>query len=412
MDFEFHFTEEMERFRGEVRTFIEENALKVRLTHGQMTMPTPELYLKGREMQRKLGAKGWFAPNYPKEYGGGGLDTEHCLVLIQEFSRAREQGRWITMPQVSPIQTSGVLAFGTEEQKRRFLTPLLRGEWEGWQCFTEPEAGSDEAALKSSAVRDGDVYIINGTKVFVGDAPDPVRPDYLYWLAVTNPDAPRHDNLSAFFVPADLAGIHFQPLDLITSVTGQKWEIVCEDVRCPADRRIGQEGKGWQVAQATLAVERGGAGSVAPRNTFILKIVDYCKNTMRNGQPLSQDPFIQDLLVELYIEYHVGRLWGLRNYAMGKGQIPRELYTITQGSLHEKRFIPHLGRRLLDILGPHSLLDDPELQILKGEVEYHVRNADCTHHGGTPEMQQIMMARALGLGRGAARTLGKPDTTF
>ncbi len=402
MDFEFHFTDELELFRREVWAFINENALPEPLPHRLLTIPLPEVYRKGREVQRRLGVKGWFAPNYPKEYGGAGLDTEHCLVLSQEFAAIREQGRWGPMSQVSQILTAGLMAFGTEEQKRQLLVPLLKGDWEGWQCFTEPEAGSDLAALKATAVRDGDVYVINGTKVFVGDSPNPVYPDFLYWLAGTNPKAPRHENISAFFVPGDLPGIHFHPLDLVSSVTGQKWEVICEDVRCPASRMIGGEGKGWQVSQAPLAMERGGAGSAVPRSTFIPRLINYCKKTLRNGKPISNDPFLKDLLVELYIEYNVERLWGLRNFAMGKGQIRGVPHTMTQGMLHGKRFSPRLGKALVDILGPLSLVDDPELQLLRGEVEYFVRNADCTHPGGTPEMQQVMMARALGLGRGAS----------
>jgi alkylation response protein AidB-like acyl-CoA dehydrogenase len=405
MDFEFHFSDELEQFRREVRAFLEDVALKEPLLHADRMITSPEIYQKGREMQRQLGARGWFAPKYPREYGGGGLDTEHCLVLTQELNRITEEGLLPLMSEVSAIHTAGLMAYGTEEQKQRLLVPLLRGEIMGWQCFTEPDAGSDLASLKSTAVRKGDVFVINGTKVFVGE--HPVPPDYYYWLAVTDPGAPRHENISAFFIPADLPGIHCQPLDLVCSVTGKKWEVVCEDVPCPTNCLIGEVNKGWQVSLATLGVERGGEGSAIPRNTFILRIIDYCKKTLRNGQPLSSDPAVQEILVNLYIEYHVGRLWGLRNFAMSKGQITAERYTGTQSYLHVKRFSPQLGKALLSILGPYALLDDPELQLLMGEVEYEVRNSDCTHFGGTPEMQQIMMARGLGLGRGAARAARK-----
>lgn len=401
MDFEFHFSEELEQFRREVRAFLEEIALKEKLTHAERTMPTPELYNKGREIQKKLGTKGWFAPKYPREYGGGDMDTEHCLILSQEHARIIEQGRWLLQPQVSGIHTAGLMAYGTDEQKRRFLIPLIKAEMMGWQCFTEPDAGSDLASLKSSAVRKDDVFIINGTKVFVGE--DPVPPDYFYWLAVTDPKAPRHENISAFFIPSDLPGIHCTPLDLVSSVTGQKWEVTCEDVPCPVNCLIGEVNKGWQVSQATLGVERGGEGALITRNTFLTKIIDYCRKTTRGGQPLSRDPAIQDMLVDMYIEHNVSRLWGLRNYAMSRGQIPPERYTGTQSYLHSKRTSPQTGKTLISMLGPYALLSDPELQLFSGEIEYQIRNSDCTHFGGTPEMQQIMMARGLGLGRGAAR---------
>ena len=223
---------------------------------------------------------------------------------------------------------------------------------------------------------------------------------------MTDPTAPRHENISAFFIPGDLPGITYTPLDLIAA-EDQKWEVTCENVRCPADHLIGEENKGWLVTQATLAAEHGGGGVVAPHlSSLTLRFIDYCKNTRRNGQPISRDPRVQDILVQLYIEDQVSRLWGLRNFAMASGQIPRVRYTGTQTSLHNKRHSPEMGKAFMDILGPHCLTDDPELKVLVGEVEHQVRLADVTHIGGTPETQQIMMSRGLGLGRGAAQGAG------
>jgi alkylation response protein AidB-like acyl-CoA dehydrogenase len=401
MDFEFHFTKEQEDFRKEVRAFIKANAYKDPIVPVDWEFMTPEMFLHGRELQKKLGAKGWFAPAYPKEYGGGGLDVEHCVIIAQEFADARKAGIWPLNHEVSSIQTGGIMAQGTEEQKRRFLPKLLSGEWEGWQAFTEPDAGSDEAAMSSSAVRDGDYYIITGDKIFIGENPEPLHPNYLYWPAVTNPKAPRHENISAFFIPADLPGIKYEAMKLTCSATGQKWEVWCENVRCPANCLIGQENKGWLVTQATLALEHGGGGAVIPRSDLILRLIEYCKTTKRNGKPISSDPLIQDALVKLYIEYQTGRLWGLRNFQMSEGKIPRVPYTGTQTSLHGKRLLPFLGKALLDILGPHALLNDPELALMRADIEYAIRMADVTHPGGTPEVQQIIMARGLGLGRGS-----------
>ena len=174
------------------------------------------------ENQQKLGAKGWYAPGYDKEYGGGGLDHEHRAVLFEEFEKIKVERRWPVglagATEISPIITSGLMTFGAEEQKRKFLPPLLKGEWYGFQAFTEPDAGTDEASMKSTAVRKGDVYVVNGTKVFVGNCPAPIQsilPNILYWPAVTDPKAPRHANISAFFIPGDLPGITYTPLNLI-----------------------------------------------------------------------------------------------------------------------------------------------------------------------------------------------------
>jgi len=407
MDFEIHYTEGLEEFRKEVRAFIEENAYKEPVQELDPMKIPPEMWNKGREIQRKLGAKGWYAAGYPEEYGGGGMDREHRAVLAEEFARISTEHRWPVASagstQVSAIQTSGLMTYGTEEQKRRFLPKLLSGEWYGFQAFTEPDAGTDEASMKSTAIRDGDVYIVNGTKVFVGHSPPPILPDYLYWPAVTDTTAPRHENISALFIPGDLPGITYTPLDLIAA-EGSKWEVICEDVRCPVDCLIGEENKGWLVTQATLAAEHGGGGVVIARGSSLtLRVIDYCKNTLRNGKPISKDPRVQDILVQLYIEDKVSRLWGLRNFAMAQGQVPRVRYTGTQTALHSRRHSPVLGKALMDILGPQCLIDDPELRILMGTVEHQVRLADVNHIGGTCETQQIMMSRGLGLGRGAAR---------
>ncbi|MDP3880474.1 MAG: acyl-CoA dehydrogenase family protein [Dehalococcoidales bacterium] len=404
MDFEYHFSEELEAFRSEVRAFIEEHAYKEPIVPPDPVQLSPEMFVRGKELSRKMGERGWYAPAYPGEYGGGGLDLGHCVVLAQEFGRIKREHRWPGSTEVSAIHTGGIMAHGTEEQKRRFLPKLLRGDWHGAQCFTEPEAGSDEAAMKSTAVRDGDVYIINGEKVFVGGEPvGGPRPDYLYWAAVTDSQAPRHENISAFFIPADLPGITYIPLNLVGGGGGQRWHMICEDVRCPADCMIGEENKGWLVTQATLHLEHGGGGHLTTGEHLERRLIDYCKKTLRNGKPISSDPIIRDILIQLYTEAEVARLWGVRNFAMAQGQIPRVRYTGTQTSLHRKRSSPVRGKVLLDILGPASLISDPELQILLGEVELEVRLAEVTHVGGTPEVMQIMMSRALGLGRSAVR---------
>ena len=144
--------------------------------------------------------------------------------------------------------------------------------------------------MKSTAIRDGNVYVVNGHKIYVGSTPVGVRPDYLYWPAVTDPKAPRHENISAFFMPADLPGINYHPLDLVSSGSGLKWEVICENVRCPADCLIGEENKGWLVTQATLALEHGGGGALVPRNTLALKVIDYCKKTAAQWPTLKQRP--------------------------------------------------------------------------------------------------------------------------
>ena len=172
------------------------------------------------------------------------------------------------------------MVWGTEVQKQEILRPRLLGETLGWQLFTEPGSGSDLASLQTRAVKDGDEWIISGQKVFVGgdagyaDAatkvPDGPQMGELFTLAVTDPDAPRHQNMGYFMIPGDTPGLSVRTLDLLV---GQgKRQIFLDNVRVPANRLIGGETQGWQVAQTTLEIEHGGGGDVVPRKKTMAPI--------------------------------------------------------------------------------------------------------------------------------------------
>ena len=312
MDFAVHYTDEQQAFRREVQTFLDANiepAMEASI-HPDAEQVTAEQFRWGRSFRERLGERGWLAPTWPKEYGGGGLDAAHQVVLDEELSKRK-------IPNVHDLGLSlgapAINHWGTDEQKRRFLPGILTGKLITWQVFTEPEAGSDLASLKTRAIEDGDDYVINGNKIFVGAVHSA---DYLYTLAVTDPTAPRHQNISAFMVPAGAPGLTITHLDLIAG--GGKRSIYFEDVRVPRENLIGGEngrGKGWFVAQTTLELEHGGSGRVV-RDPLVDKFIAYCKTAKRHGRPISSDPRARQLLAEVYIRSHVGRLLGTRNYWM------------------------------------------------------------------------------------------------
>jgi alkylation response protein AidB-like acyl-CoA dehydrogenase len=172
------------------------------------------------------------------------------------------------------------MVHGTEEQKRRFVVPWMRGEVNNFQVFTEPEAGSDLASLRTRGVRDGDEWIINGSKQFISGTG---KPDWLFTLVNTNPEAPRHENISLFMIKGDSAGITIQNMDLISMEPGGGGQnfVFFDNVRVPAENLIGEEGKGWAMANTTLELEHGGSGSVGgtdqQRATVLQRVVDYLK---------------------------------------------------------------------------------------------------------------------------------------
>src|SRR5712692_1423718 len=209
MDFEVTYTEEQQRFREEVRAWFEAN-VPPGITR---TPSSPEEsyanYQQRRELGRKLGAKGWLFPMAPKEYGGGSLDVDHAIILEEEADRFD-----LSLP---PFYDTGgtlgaptILVWGTEEQKKTFLPPIHRGEVRVWQLLSEPSAGSDLAGVKMRAIRDGDEYVLNGQKIFIGSANGT---DWMWTIAVTDPNGERHKNVSWFMIDASLPGITVQPMD-------------------------------------------------------------------------------------------------------------------------------------------------------------------------------------------------------
>ncbi len=273
MDFDLDYSEEQEEFRKEVRAWLETHVPRVELPPDSADL-TEEHYEIGKAFRRDLGAKGWLAPTWPKEFGGGGLTADHAVVINEELAG-------YDIPPLGDlglvISAPAILVHGTDEQKQRYLPEILKGHAITWQVFTEPDAGSDLASLKTRGVRDGDDYVINGQKQFVGTG---VTPDYLYTLVNTDPTGPRHENLSAFMVPAESKGVTIQNMDLIAG--GTKRFVFFDNVRVPTDTLIGRENEGWWVAQTTVSLE-GGSG-IDDTAYGRVKLLDLIIQYLREGE--------------------------------------------------------------------------------------------------------------------------------
>jgi alkylation response protein AidB-like acyl-CoA dehydrogenase len=198
VEFELKYNEAQEQFRDEVRTWLAANVPDGITARPRSFEASHAIYLKRRELGRKLGAKGWLYPSGEKQYGGGGLDLDRIIVLEEETARLG-----LGLP---PYYDSGgkmgsasIRVWGTEEQKQRFLPPIYRGEVRSWQLLTEPSAGSDLAGVKSTAIRDGNFYVVNGQKIYIGSHHGADR----YWtILVTDPQGKRHQNVSWFMIDA------------------------------------------------------------------------------------------------------------------------------------------------------------------------------------------------------------------
>ena len=243
-------------FRRETRAWLEANCPPSMRT----PMPDGELVWGGRTVEFKtedqrlwferMRDKGWFCPDWPADYGGGGLSAEQNAVLEAEMRRLHcrppqiNLGIWM----LGPV----VLEFGTEEQKRELITPMARGEIRWCQGFSEPNAGSDLASLKTSAVDAGDHFVVNGTKIWTsyGD-----KSDWMYMLVRTDPNVPKQQGISLLVVDMKSPGIEARPIDLISGKSSF-CQVFFDNVKVPKRQLIGPLNGGWTLAKALLQHER------------------------------------------------------------------------------------------------------------------------------------------------------------
>ena len=387
MDFKTTYSEEAEEFRKEVRDWLNANV------PANMEFPpeTEELDDKtlafAKKLRHQLAAKEWLYPSWPKEYGGGGLALEKKFVLEEELLHR-------ALPKVYDLGRllgAALLVAGTEEQKRKFLPLIAKGEIVVWQAFTEPQAGSDLASLQLKATQDGDAFILNGQKTYIGNGH---HVDYLFTLAVTDPKAPRHQNISAFMVKADSPGISMTSLKPLA--LSRKNTIYFEDVRIPAENLLGELNRGWHVANASLQAERGSWGDWFRLSNLLEEFLRYCQENKRNGRPLIADSRVQELLTDLYLDVKALDLLNLRRKWKSVSGLPLT-YEGSQQSLYIKTLLPKFAAILLEIAGPHALVTDSKWTILKTRVEHFQRSSLMTHGAGTPEILRLTIARAIGL---------------
>jgi len=415
MDFSLEYTEAQEEFAREVRQWLDENVPENLATLRDPGKMSYEQWQMRRELGRRLGEKGWLYPGYPREYGGGGLDGDHCSVLRWELSE-----RGLGLP---PYYDSGrlaapaILAAGTDEQKKRFLPNILTGEAVTWQLFTEPEAGTDEANQQTNAlrhVREDDYFIVNGQKIFVGALYSP--PQQFLLLTRSDTEAPRHENLAMFLAPADLTGVSILPLDLFPPGTfGQvcgrtpmtapavKHSVFFDDVRIHESFLIGGERDGWRVTNATLTVEHGdrdtGGGSVeVGRNMVVEKFLEQCRSNPNIVKRLKENPQLLDSMVNIYIGGQIERLFSIRNAWLPRSG-KRAPYAGPQLQLYSKMFGGRLTADMARVLGPYALTDDTEWGLDEDIFEVAERSGVCFAPAGTPEAGKIIISRALRIGR-------------
>ena len=283
---------EAEAFREEIREWLADNV------PADGTRPTPE------EWNDTLFAGGWICATWPAEYGGKGLSTIQAVVLAEEFERAGVALRadFFGDTLVGPT----ILKWGTEEQKREFLPQILSGRISWCQGFSEPDAGSDLASVKTKAELDGDEWVIHGQKLWTTQAHEA---DYIFLLARTDPEAPKHAGISYLLVPMKQPGIEVRPIRQPDG-SAEFNEVFFDGARCPRDAVVGGVNNGWTVAMTTLGFERGTSATTGYRR-FKKEVDDLIERAQGNGR--AADPIVRQGLAAAWSKVKIMQINGFRS---------------------------------------------------------------------------------------------------
>ncbi|WP_203294694.1 acyl-CoA dehydrogenase family protein [Maricaulis parjimensis] len=290
---------EEKAFQAEVRQFIADHLTDDIRRAGQLRTSVYTDHEASMEWQKILHARGWAAPAWPKEYGGTGWSVAQKYIFSREMSAAGA-------PALSPMGISmvahAIIAFGTPEQKAHFLPRILTGEDFWCQGYSEPGAGSDLASLQMSAVRDGDDYILNGSKIWTTHA---TEANWIFCLVRTDNSGKKQQGITFLLIPMDLAGIDVRPIVMSSGERVQN-QVFFDDVRAPAENILGEENKGWTVAKYLLEFERGGA-AYAPDLQGRLDVIERqaAAKTNDDGVPLLDDPDFSARLADARIRTDV-----------------------------------------------------------------------------------------------------------
>ena len=384
-------------FRDEVRSFIEQNyPAEVRAKQDAGEELGREDYLAWHRILGKKG--GWSTPAWPVEYGGPGWTP------IQKFIFAEENARAGTVPilpfgvnMVAPV----IMAFGTPEQKARYLPPIMLGETWWCQGYSEPGAGSDLAGLSTRAVRDGDHYVVNGQKTWTTLAQ---HADWGFFLVRTDPAAKKQEGISFLLLDMKSPGVTVRPIITLDGAHEVN-EVWLEDVRVPVDQRIYEENKGWTCAKFLLAHERTGIAGVARSKRAIDRLHDIASEETVDGAPLDQDPFFARKMAELEIELmalEYTELRGLAREAEGKGPGPESSLLKIKGTEIQQRATELAMEAAGRYAAPHLLHNATggnEAQVgprsARGVADTYFNMRKTSIYGGSNEIQRNIIAKAV-----------------
>ena len=386
-------TPEQQELRGELRAYFA--AMLTDEIREQLGNPGEGAALF-RKLVRQMGADGWLGLAWPEEYGGQGRPATDQFIMFDEIQRAHAPFPFVTVNTVGPA----IMANGTEEQKQRYLPGILAGELNFSIGYTEPEAGTDLASLRTKAVVDGDEFVINGSKVFTSGAN---QADYIWLACRTDEDAPKHKGISIIIVPTDADGFEWTPI--VTVGDNTTTATYYSDVRVPLDNVVGAVNGGWRLITMQLNHERVGLAALSGLTARLLDdLTQWCRDTP--AHPSHPSPMIDVGWVKADLALCRAKLsavrlmtWRLVNAVADNTLGPAEASSVKVFGTEQ---VVEVYRIMQGILGPvaHLRAGSPGA-FLHGEVERANRAAQInTFGGGVNEIQRDLVATAgLGLAR-------------
>ncbi|MCW8193200.1 acyl-CoA dehydrogenase [Proteobacteria bacterium 005FR1] len=378
----------------------EQKALRIKVRDYFTHLMSPELRRKvrdaegveAREVVRQMGRDGWLAVGWPKEFGGQGYGPTEQLIFFEEANIAGAPLPFVTISTVGPA----LMAHGTEEQKQKFLPGIAAGEINFAIGYSEPGAGSDLAALKTTARVEDDHFLVNGHKLWTSGAN---AADFIWLAARTNPEEPRHRGISILIVDTSDKGFSYTLIPTSGNCTAATYY---NDVRVPKDMLVGELHKGWKLVTAQLNHERLGLGSWSDRVVGMFRrVFVWAKTEDEQGRRPMDKAWVRRHLAECYSRLEAMRLINFRIAAdLEQGQMDVGLASATK--VYGSESVIEILRSLSEVVGANGLVrEGSAAAALLGELEYEVRAAPTlTFGGGTNEIQRELIAQfKLGMPR-------------
>ena len=385
------YTDSQKALRRELRAYFS-TLMTPQLREGTRGNEGGDAY---KQVIRQLGKDGWLALGWPREYGGKGLKSSEQLVFFEEAQLAEVPLPFVTINTVAPA----LIALGSEEHKSFFLPKIAAGELHFAIGYTEPGAGTDLAALKTSAVRDGDEYVINGSKIWTSSAE---AADYIWLAARTDPEAkPQHRGITIFMVDAKQPGFSFTPLHTVGGVRSNA--SYYDNVRVPASRIVGELNGGFRAITSQLNHERVGLAAIGIQGWGLLQRVLTWAQTTRaaDGKRIADLPWVQSSLAEVYARMEAMRLMNWRMaWQLDTGE-PDPAFASAIKAYSTECLIA-VDKLMLNVTGmAGGLRRGSPGAALNGDLEEHYRKCQInTFGGGVAEVMRDLIAQ-FGLGMSA-----------